>query len=245
FRPFVSDDGEFSTARLRSRMKYSGEFIRLLKQIELIIIDEISMVRADIIDFIDRILRVFCHNAREPFAGKQMLLVGDVFQLEPVVTGDMKDILAREYSNPFFFSAKIFSQFDLIPIELRKVYRQSDTGFVQMLDRIRNGHPLQSDIETLNRRVNPAVLDGRQNDDGLVMTIATRKDTVDSINESRLSDLKSKEFVYEGEISGDFPEASYPTDLRLRLKTGAQVVFIKNDAERRWVNGTLGKVVET
>ena len=247
FRPFVSDDVEFQPKRLRERMKYSGDFIKLLKQIELIIIDEISMVRADIIDFIDRILREFCHNRREPFAGKQLLLVGDIFQLEPVVTGDVKDVLAREYSTPFFFSAKAFREVDLVPIELRKVYRQTDSGFIQMLDRIRDGRPLRSDIDTLNRKVNPLILDGPAEGDDrrLVMTIATRKDTVDTINESRLAELKSKELVYEGQVTGEFPESSYPTDLKLRLKTGAQVVFIKNDIDRRWVNGTLGKVVET
>lgn len=245
FRPFVSDDVEFEPRRLRQRMKYSGEFIKLLKQIELIIIDEISMVRADIIDFIDRILREFCHNRREPFAGKQLLLVGDIFQLEPVVTGDVRDVLAREYQSPFFFSAKVFKEIELVPIELHKVYRQTDSGFIAMLDRIRDGKPLRNDIETLNRKVNPLALDKNADDARLTMTIATRKDTVDSINESRLTELKSKEFVYDGEVNGEFPESSYPTDLHLRLKTGAQVVFIKNDPERRWVNGTLAKIVET
>ncbi len=247
FRPFVSDDIEFSKPRLRDRMKYSRDHIRLLSELELIIIDEISMVRADIIDFIDRILRVFCRNSREPFAGKQLLLVGDVFQLEPVVTGDMKDVLARDYPNPFFFSAKVFKDFDLVPIELRKVYRQTDNGFVEMLDRFRDGRPLKSDIATLNRRVNPFVLQGLENgsQSDMVMTIATRKDSVDTINDSRLAALKSQEFVYDGEITGDFPESSYPTDLHLRLKTGAQVVFIKNDMEHRWVNGSIGRVVET
>ncbi len=164
-----------------------------------------------------------------------------------MVTGDVKDVLAREYSTPFFFSAKAFREVDLVPIELRKVYRQTDSGFIQMLDRIRDGRPLRSDIDTLNRKVNPLILDGPAEGDDrrLVMTIATRKDTVDTINESRLAELKSKELVYEGQVTGEFPESSYPTDLKLRLKTGAQVVFIKNDIDRRWVNGTLGKVVET
>lgn len=247
FTPFSSDNVDFLPDRLRKRLKYNHNHIKLLEELELIIIDEISMVRADVIDFIDRILRVYCRNSREPFAGKQLLLVGDVFQLEPVVTGDVRDVLAREYSNPFFFSAKVFKDFDLVPIELRKVYRQTDSGFVEMLDRFRDGRPLRSDIETLNHRVNPFVLDGLDNGEqsDLVMTIATRKDTVDSINDSRLADLKSKEFIYEGEVTGKFPEQSYPTDLHLRLKTGAQVIFIKNDADRRWVNGTLAKVVET
>lgn len=245
FRPFVSDDVEFEPRRLRERMKYSGEFIKLLKQVELIVIDEISMVRADIIDFIDRILREFCHNRREPFAGKQLLLVGDIFQLEPVVTGDVRDVLAREYPTPFFFSAKVFKEIELVAIELHKVYRQSDSTFIAMLDRFRDGNPLRDDIEILNRKVNPLVLDDMAANRHLTMTIATRKDTVDSINESRLAELKSKEFVYDGEVSGEFPESSYPTDLHLKLKTGAQVVFIKNDIDRRWVNGTLGSIVET
>lgn len=247
FKPFMPDDPEFSYPRLRDRMKYTSEFQNLLKALDLIIIDEISMVRADTIDFIDRILRFYTRNRRVPFGGKQLLLVGDVFQLEPVVTGDTRNILSQSYPNAFFFSAQVFRDFDLVPIELRKVYRQTDSGFVNMLDRIRDGHPLRSDIETLNSRCCSDALPGLDDSrpDGLVMTIATRRDTVDSINETRLAALPAKEYVYKGEVSGDFPESSYPTDLQLRLKVGSQVVFIKNDQDHRWVNGTLAKVSKT
>ena len=126
FYPLVPDDPKFSNGKLRSFLKYNKEQCAILKKVELIIIDEISMVRADIIDFIDKILRVYSGNLRQPFGGKQMLLVGDVYQLEPVVTRDEREILRRFYETPHFFSAKVFGQIPLVSIELTKVYRQTD-----------------------------------------------------------------------------------------------------------------------
>lgn len=237
FKPLLPDDPDFAVRVLRQRMKYSSTFVKLLRNLELIIIDEISMVRADIIDFIDKILRVYSGNMRQPFGGKQMLFVGDIFQLEPVVTGDARDMLGRFYSAPYFFNAMVFREFSIIPIELRKVYRQNEEAFISLLDRVRTGSPLREDIELLNAKVcseRPVSADSP-----LVMTIATRRDMVDNINERRLDGLTTPVHEYEGKIEGDFPLASLPTDRVLRLKVGAQVVFIKNDMERRWVNGTL------
>ncbi|MDO4320320.1 MAG: AAA family ATPase [Bacteroidales bacterium] len=239
-KPLLPDDPEFAPARLRNRMKYSKRFVKLLRELELIIIDEISMVRADTIDFIDRLLRYFCGNNRRPFAGKQILMVGDIFQLEPVVTSDAREILRRAYPNFFFFSARVFEDFHLVPIELRKVYRQSDSTFIAMLDRVRAGHPTRYDLAAVNARVGIPV---SGDDSGtLAMTIATRRDIVDHINEEHLDNLSTPSFTFEAEISGDFPDSSFPTDRLLTLKEGAQVVFIRNDPERRWVNGTLGRV---
>lgn len=237
-KPLLSDDPEFSYDRLRNRMKYSKRFVKLLRGLELIIIDEISMVRADTIDFIDRLLRYFCANRRQPFAGKQLLMVGDVYQLEPVVTADAREILRRSYSSFYFFSANVYRDFHLVPIELRKVYRQSDSGFISMLDRIRGGVPTPRDIMDVNSRVVPPAGDGG----AMAMTIATRRDIVDHINEERLSALNTPSFTFEARVTGEFPESSFPTDRLLTLKEGAQVVFIRNDPERRWVNGTLGRV---
>jgi tetratricopeptide (TPR) repeat protein len=222
-------------------MKYSHELIKLIKELELIIIDEISMVRADIIDFIDKILRVYSGNMRVPFGGKQMLFVGDIFQLEPVVTGEMKDILRLRYNHPYFFCARVFDDFSLVPIELRKVYRQNDSEFIEMLDRVRVGHPTANDIARINARV---VDESALNKDEMIMTIATRREIVDCINDTRLDALPGKVKEYEGEIKEDFPLSSIPTDMTLELKVGAQVVFIKNDMQHRWVNGSLGRVVE-
>jgi hypothetical protein len=240
-KPLLPDDPDFAVKVLRKRMKYSSSHIKLIERLELVIIDEISMVRADIIDFIDKLLRVFSGNMRQPFGGKQMLFVGDVFQLEPVVTGDARDILGRYYNSTYFFNAKVFNEFSLVPIELQKVYRQSDEQMISMLDRIRIGNPLPEDIDTLNARVK---LDNTQGTDTkeMTMVIATRRDMVDNINETHLNMLKTKAFTYVGTIEGDFPMSSLPTDKELTLKDGAQVVFIKNDMDKRWVNGTIGVI---
>lgn len=244
FKPLMPDDPDFQPKRLRARLKYSREKVKLIKELELIIIDEISMVRADIIDFLDKILRVFTGNRRQPFGGKQMLFVGDIFQLEPVVTGDMRDILRRSYHTPYFFNAHVFDDFALVPIELRKVYRQRDSDFIGMLDRVRVGAPLPDDLRRINARVGQSDTPTGDDDGRLTMTIAARRETVDHINESRLEALKTPLRTYMGQVTGEFPENAYPTDLQLVLREGAQVVFIKNDPSRRWVNGSLGRVVE-
>lgn len=241
-RPILPDDEDFSRSKLSERMKYSGTFIKLLKALDLIIIDEISMVRADIIDFIDKLLCHFTGNRREPFGGKQLLLVGDVFQLEPVVTGDTRDIIRQYYPNPYFFSARAFSEVGIVPIELRKVYRQNQAEFISLLDRLRTATTTPADIMALNARCVPAADIDSHDEERMTMTLATRRDMVDHINESRLDSIKKPLFTFTGEITGDFPLNALPTDLELSLKEGAQVVFIKNDRDKRWVNGTLGRV---
>lgn len=238
-KPILPTDPDFAIRTLRKRMKYSSSHVKLLRQLDLIIIDEISMVRADIIDFIDKILRVYCHNMREPFGGKQLLLVGDIFQLEPVVTGDARDVLAHYYNAPYFFNALAFNELAIVPIELRKVYRQDDADFISLLDRVRAGQPAEADIRRLNAKLIPSEQVDRLSAD-MTMTIASRRDMVDHINERHLNELKTPEIVYKGIIKGDFPMNALPTDLELSLKVGAQIVFIKNSPDRRWVNGTLG-----
>lgn len=241
FHPLLPDDPNLSLqrGRIHDFFKYTKAHRKLLEEIELVIIDEISMVRADIIDAVDRILRVYSHNLREPFGGKQILLVGDVFQLEPVVKSDERDILNRFYPTPYFFSARVFSQIDLVSIELQKVYRQNDPVFVGVLDRIRNNTVGASDLQLLNRRYGTSI---EQSEEDMYITLATRRDQVDHINERKLKELPGDEITFSGEIHGDFPESSLPTSQELVLKTGAQVIFIKNDFEKRWVNGTIGVV---
>jgi len=197
-------------------------------------------VRADIIDFIDKVLRVYCRNMREPFGGKQLLLVGDIYQLEPVVREDDRKLLNPFYRSSFFFDAKIFQQFQLVSIELRKVYRQSDPVFIGILDHIRTSQPLTQDLQLLNQRVG-ARLD--ESDSKLAITLSTRRDTVDYINENQLKLLPGEPTLFRGNIQGEFPESSLPTPIELYLKTGAQVIFIKNDVEHQWVNGTLGTII--
>lgn len=241
FRPILPNDPDLSLrkSRIYEFFKYSREHRKILSEVELVIIDEISMVRADIIDCVDRILRVYSGNMRLPFGGKQLLFVGDVFQLEPVVPSEQRDILNRFYPNPFFFSANVFKEINLVPIELRKVYRQKDSTFVGILDNIRNNSVRQNDLNILNTRYFP---DFEPENDEMYITLATKRDHVDYINEKKLSELPGDEFVFEGEISGDFPESSLPTQLNLALKEKAQVIFIENDRERRWVNGTIGMI---
>ncbi len=241
FRPMLPDDPDLSLkdGRIFEFFKYRKQHRKIISEVELIIIDEISMVRADIIDCVDRILRVFSGQMRLPFGGKQLLFVGDVFQLEPVVPSDQKEILSLFYASPFFFSARVFKSINLVPIELQKVYRQTDPVFIQILDRIRSNTARNQELETLNARYFPTFVP--KNED-MYITLATRRDQVDFINEKKLAELPGEEFVSAGKIEGDFPESSLPTQLNLSIKEQAQVIFIDNDHERRWVNGTIGMV---
>ncbi|MBR4845595.1 MAG: AAA family ATPase, partial [Bacteroidaceae bacterium] len=238
FHPLLPDDPQYSPKRIRDTLRYSSSHCKLLKEVELIIIDEISMVRADIIDFIDKVLRIYTRNLREPFGGKQILLVGDVYQLEPVVKSDEREILTRFYPNPYFFSARVFHEMELVSIELKKVYRQSDKVFINVLDHIRTNTAGAADLQLLNTRVGAEPSQKEE----LYITLATRRDSVDFINEQHLSELPGSPICLTGEIHGDFPESSLPTSMKLDLKPGAQVIFEKNDPEKRWVNGTLGTV---
>ena len=240
FYPLLPNVSKYSVRNLRNTMKYNSEKIKLLREVELIIIDEISMVRADIIDFIDKILRVYNRNMREPFGGKQLLLVGDIYQLEPVVREDDKKLLNPFYSSNFFFDAKVFYQFQLVSIELKKVYRQSDPVFINILDHIRTSQVANSDLMKLNERVGATLDEG---DSRLAITLSTRRDTVDFINENKLKELPGDPTLFRGTIEGEFPENSLPTPMELYLKTGAQVIFIKNDIDHQWVNGTLGTII--
>jgi tetratricopeptide (TPR) repeat protein len=241
FRPLLPDDPDLSLkdGRIFDFFKYKRSHSKLIAEVELIIIDEISMVRADIIDCIDRILRVYSGNMRLPFGGKQLLFVGDVYQLEPVVPSEQKEILSLFYAGPFFFSAHVFKEIHLVPIELQKNYRQTDHVFINVLDRIRNNTAHREELNTLNARYFPSFAPSSED---MYVTLATRRDQVDYINEKKLKELEGPEFVRKGEIKGEFPESSLPTQLNLSIKVKAQVIFIDNDPDRRWVNGTIGVV---
>ena len=274
FHPLVPNDIRYTVRHLRDTLKYNAEKIKIIKSLELIIIDEVSMVRADIIDFIDKVLRVYCHRMREPFGGKQLLLVGDVYQLEPVVKEEDRQLLSPFYHSAFFFEAHVFQQLQLVSIELRKVYRQSDPTFLHILDHIRSAQVTDTDLQRLNLQVEsanaasskpttdttseardsqqPAASTPSDNDDEkkgaiqrneLSITLSTRRDTVDFINDQKLSQLPGNPAVFMGMIEGEFPLNSLPTPQELHLKLGAQVLFVKNDREHRWVNGTLGTII--
>lgn len=239
FHPLIPTDSRFSNRNIKETLKYNGEKRKLIREVELVIIDEISMVRVDIIDFIDKVLRIYTRNMREPFGGKQLLFVGDIYQLEPVVKEEDRQFLRPFYPSPYFFDAHIFRSFKLVSIELRKVYRQSDSTFINILDHIRTNMVTANDLQLLNNRV-AAVSPSDSN--GLSITLSTRRDTVDYINQCQLDKLPGEASVFYGDIKGDFPESSLPTPMQLDLKVGSQIIFIKNDLDKRWVNGTLGVI---
>ncbi len=240
FHPLLPNDSRYNIRNIRKTLKYNGDTTKLLRELELIIIDEISMVRADIIDFIDKLLRIYCRNMREPFGGKQLLLVGDIFQLEPVIKEDEWRLMQPFYSSAYFFAAKVWQEMQLVSIELRKVYRQSDSQFIGLLDRIRQNQATDSDLQAINARVNQEI---QSNGRSFEITLATRRDTVDYINEQHLAELEGSPTIFKGRITGEFPESSLPAPIELEIKPGAQVIFVRNDKEKRWVNGTIGVVI--
>ena len=245
FHPLLPNDVQYDWKHLKKTLKYNSAQCKLIREVELIIIDEISMVRADIIDFIDKVLRAYTRNP-EPFGGKQLLLVGDIYQLEPVLKDDDRQLLQPFYPSAYFFNAKVWQTMPIVSIELRKVYRQTDDKFIAILDRIRNNTATQHDLNSLNSRVEKSpssfILPPTSTSSSLSITLAARRDTVDFINDQQLNALDGEISMFKGEIKGNFPESSLPTPMELHLKPGAQIIFIKNDKEKRWVNGTLGTI---
>ena len=244
FHPLLPNDSQYDWKHLKKTLKYNAAQCKLIREVELIIIDEISMVRADIIDFIDKVLRAYTRNP-EPFGGKQLLLVGDIYQLEPVLKDEDRQLLQPFYPSSYFFNAKVWQTMPIVSIELRKVYRQTDDKFIAILDRIRNNTATQHDLDSLNSRVEKslgAAASPSEEQSTLTITLAARRDTVDFINNQQLAALDGEQTMFKGIIQGNFPESSLPTPMELYLKPGAQIIFIKNDKEKRWVNGTLGTI---
>lgn len=240
FHPLLPNDSQYNVRNIRNTLKYNGGKLKILREVELIIIDEISMVRADIIDFIDKVLRIYSRNMREPFGGKQLLLVGDVYQLQPVVTESDRELLQVFYKFGYFFEAQVFREMQLVSIELIKTYRQRDPQFIHILDHIRTAQVSDADLISLNHRVGASV---DANTGKLAITLSGRRDTVDYINTRQLELLPGESIHFHGSITGEFPENTLPTPIDLELKIGSQVLFIKNDKDKRWVNGTLGIII--
>lgn len=242
FRPLPWCDELFlgQRANLYATFAYSKAHRTLLREIELIIIDEVSMVRADVIDAMDRLLRIYRNREYLPFGGVQMLFVGDLYQLEPVAKSDERDVLGRFYRSMFFFSAEVFKYAPLTTIELKKVYRQKENDFVDLLDRARLGTITRDDLERLNERVSTQEegLDAKE----ISLTLGTKRQQVARINSERLAQLSTELIELKGQVQGEFPEQLLPVQETLHLKVGAQVMFLTNDREKRWVNGSLGIV---
>ncbi|MCB0529228.1 MAG: AAA family ATPase [Saprospiraceae bacterium] len=231
------------TPQEASRKVMRKDLLRLYKNLQVLIIDEISMVRADILDGMDKFLRVNRENFR-PFGGVQVVFFGDLFQLPPVVTRDPVEAAYFQdyYETPYFFSGKVFQEpdFAIDMLELRKVYRQESRHFLRLLEAVRVNEIDRDDLEDLNERCLPGFSPG----EGYI-TLCSRNATANRINQRELSVLSTKEFVFQADIKGSFDPSLFPTEASLSLREGAQVMFVKNDTEeRQFVNGTIGKIVQ-
>ena len=215
--------------------------ISTLSHVDTIIVDEVSMVRCDIVDAIDYTLRMVLRTT-QPFGGKQMIFVGDMFQLPPVVKqGAERNLLHDIYQTDdfFFYKANVLKHMQLPKIEFQEVYRQcDDKQFLHILEDVRMNKVAPEEISCLNRRVSQP-----KSDDGMVITLASLNKTAENINQRRLAEIKAKEYTYKGTIEGKFEDKKLPVEINLRLKEGAQVMFTRNDQQKRWANGTLAKVV--
>ena len=212
----------------------------LLNKMDTLIIDEISMVRADVLDAIDYSLRKNTNNPSLPFGGKQVVLFGDLFQLEPVVAGNReKEIIAELYDSPYFFSAHVFKEIQLPVVELIELFRQEDNYFIDFLQKVRNASITAEEINTFNKKID---INQHLVEEEFVITLTTRNNAANHLNNRKLSELKNRSYFYEASITGTFESSKFPTDLLLELKVGAQVVCIKNDPAKRWYNGSIAKI---
>ncbi len=212
--------------------------VELLQNLEILIIDEISMVRADVFDAIDYSLRVHRKKLTQPFGGVQVIVFGDLFQLPPVVNMDESSLLERIYPNgQFFFHSNIFQDSQFKTLELQSIYRQTDDHFIYLLNAVRDGSITNSQIDNLN----DSLVDNFEMDEGKII-LTTTNARASGINQNYLKQLGSEEFSYRAQATGQFYKELFPTDEVLKLKKGAQVIMIKNDPEKRWVNGSIGTI---
>ncbi|HNV52990.1 MAG TPA: AAA family ATPase, partial [Tenuifilaceae bacterium] len=239
FNPF---DEEPQTASRNGVQKFSREKINIIKSLDLLVIDEISMVRADLLDGIDEVLRRY-RNHSKPFGGIQLLMIGDIQQLAPIAKDDEWEILKRYYDTVYFFSSKALRQTAYISIELKHIFRQSDREFIDILNKVRDNRIDNETLNILNKRYIPNI--NKDDNDGYI-TLTTHNHQSQRINDSKLQKLKSKLHTFKAVVKGEFPEYSYPTDYELQLKVGAQVMFVKNDSsfEKLYYNGKIGTIVD-
>jgi ATP-dependent exoDNAse (exonuclease V) alpha subunit len=229
----------FSPRLMQAHEIKKRKYRNLYRKIDTIVIDEISMVRADILDHIDRFLRINRDNSA-PFGGVQMIFFGDLFQLPPVVSSDVeKHYFSSTYSSPYFFSSQILeSGLSYRMVELRKIYRQEERHFIQLLEAIRTNSMDYDDLESLNERYQPT-----EQEEGPTITLCSMNAIADKINQARLAELNGNMEEYRANVTGDFHERLFPTEAFLALKTGAQVMLLKNDPNKKYVNGTIGKIL--
>lgn len=226
-------------AQMRHRFDFSKDKRRIIRTLDVLVIDEVSMVRSDLLDAIDSVLRRFREHDK-PFGGVQLLLIGDLQQLTPVVTPEDEAVLHDYYDTPYFFSSMALRQVDYVTITLTRVYRQQDESFIRLLNAVRCNCLTDEDLRQLNARHLPAF---SPHAEAGYIRLTTHNRMADSYNQSQLASLKGASFTYEATVEGEFPAYNFPTDQRLVLKEGAQVMFVKNDAEGRYYNGRIGHVV--
>jgi GTPase SAR1 family protein len=237
FAPQVGTENEQTLQK-----RYTKDKINIIRSLDLLVIDEISMVRADVLDAIDRVMRRF-KNGRKPFGGAQVLMIGDLQQLSPVVKNEEWALLRREYETVYFFSSKVLKQTPFVSIELTHVFRQQDDHFIAILNKVRDNKLDDETVFELNKRHIPNFV---PNDNEGYITLCTHNIQAQRINESKLREIHTKSAVFRANIEGNFPEYSYPTESELKLKVGAQVMFVKNDPEpeKQFYNGKIGKVTK-
>jgi len=239
FGPYVPGSESYERNRQR-HFRFSKEKKRIIKSLDLLVIDEISMVRADLLDAVDATLRRH-RRSSEPFGGVQLLMIGDLHQLSPVAKQEEWRLLQNYYDSVYFFSSRALEQTRLVTIELKRIYRQSDSRFIEVLNRVRDNRLDETAQEALNSRYIPNY--EPKDSDGSI-TLTTHNASADSINLKKLESLKGKQWSFNAEIDGDFPEHTYPTANNLHLKEGAQVMFVRNDpsSDKRYFNGKIGAV---
>ncbi|MBF0099695.1 MAG: helix-turn-helix domain-containing protein [Desulfobacterales bacterium] len=244
FTPYVAelmpDYEDRNAGKSQNQYRFSKDKINIIRSLDLLVIDEISMVRADVLDAIDAVLRRFRMNSM-PFGGVQLLMIGDLHQLVPVVKNDEWEILRHHYDTMFFFSSRALRSTQFISIELKHIYRQSDTHFIKLLAKVRDNCMDSESLTMLNNRFNPNF--AKNTPEGYI-TLTTHNYQAEKINERRLVALPGPEKNFKAVVEGDFPEYSFPTASNLRLKPGAQVMFVKNDTspEKLYFNGKIGKL---
>lgn len=239
FGPFAPGSDPFPR---QNQHRVSKEKKNIIKSLDLLVIDEISMVRADLLDLVDTVLRRY-RRSDLPFGGVQLLMIGDLHQLSPVVKDSDWQFLKQHYDSPYFFSSNSLRQTELVPIELRHIYRQTDSTFIELLNCVRDNKLDKDSLERLNTRHIP---DFAPEDDEGYITLSTHNASADAINERKLRELKGVSRNYNAETDGEFPEHTYPTSADLQLKVGAQVMFVRNDSsqDKRYFNGKIGKITK-
>lgn len=228
--------------QLFSEMQMRGQKQRVLRNLELLVIDEVSMVRSDLLDTIDAVLRHIKHKPHHPFGGVQVLLIGDLFQLSPVAREQEWRLMQPYYEGAYFFQAHVFRELHPVYIELDHVFRQTNSDFVEILNQVRNNALTSQSLQLLNTRYQPDFEPSKQSDH--YITLSTHNSKVDTINQREMEALKGKAYTYQAKVKDTFPESMFPMDMALTLKVGARVMFVKNDSsqEKLYYNGKLGVV---